>query len=99
MELFVFEPHEWVCCGGAIGVIASSFEEAVNLIIEEDKKRCSNCEWFSVDRLYYKKYFAKTPTKFRKDSVDQWLLTSTTKISSKSNIKSPVILFDNWNYV
>ena len=37
-KLFIFEPYEWSYCGGAIGVIAESFEGAINLIIEEDKK-------------------------------------------------------------
>lgn len=88
MKLFIFEPYEWAYCGGAIGVIANGFKEAVDIIIKEDEKREEE------DRIYSKKHFARTPNKFKNDHYDQWLLTHVLNVSEETSR----VVFDNWNY-
>ena len=108
MKLFIFEPYEWAYCGGAIGVVAETYEDAVEFIIENDKQRClkakkrieekyKNTEkrWRPiVRRVYRREYFGKSPEKFKKDQWDQWLLTQTVKVAEEEESR---IVFDNWN--
>ena len=110
MKLFIFEPHEWAYCGGAIGVVANTFEEAVNFIVEDDrqrylkeKKRIEE-KWKNTDkrwrpiasRTYRKKHFAKSPSEFKEGiKWDQWLLTNTFNVPEETEAK---VAFDNWNY-
>jgi len=109
MKLFIFEPYSWSYCGGVIGVIANTFEEAVDLIVEEDEQRYlkekkrieekwKNTEkrWRPIaSRTYRKKHFAKSPDKFKKDHYDQWLLTQTFDVPKEKKAR---VAFDNWNY-
>jgi hypothetical protein len=107
MKLFVFEPYNWSYCGGVIGIIAETFEDAVAFIVEKDRQRYleekkwikekwKNTEkrWRPVaSRTYRKKYFAKNSTKF-KGNWDQWLLTNIIDVPNETGTR---IAFDNWN--
>ncbi len=97
MKLFIFEPYEWAYCGGVIGIISNTFENAVGFIAEEDRKRVAEAEakGKKAYRNYKKEYFAKTPNNFKKDHCDQWLLTHTFELSEEEETR---IAFDNWNY-
>jgi len=110
MKLFIFEPYKWAYCGGAIGVIHHTFEDAVDLILKEDAerakkeyKRNEDCGLTSnlneEDLRYYKKeYFKQNKEEFVKDGVNQWLLTNEVELSGQYD-PEPEVLFDNWNYV
>lgn len=83
--LFVFEPYEWCYCGGAIGVIAETYDEAVELIVKSSSKY----------EKYERKFFSKSEECFKKDHYDQWLLTDTIEVNSSEQSR---IVFNNWNY-
>ena len=108
MKLYIFEPHEWSYCGGAIGIIAETFDEAVKIVITDDKiqakqtaQKCKTSSLYtknlSVDdhRTYRSKYFQRNSDGFKKDHSDQWLLTHKIQVTDD---EQPRILFDNWNY-
>ena len=85
MRLFIFEPYNWVYYGGAIGVIAESYNEAINMLLADK------------DENFKERYFGKNKKDFKESRYDQcqWLLTHTIKVV---NTKKG-ILFKNWNYV
>lgn len=87
MKLFIFEPYEWVYCGGAIGAIAETFDKAVNLIIESGRE--------GGHERYKVKFFQPTAEFFKEDSWDQWLLTCELTIIDDGPSR---VIFDNWNY-
>ena len=97
MKLFIFEPYEWSYCGGVIGIISDTFENAVNFIVEKDRKRAIEDKTTGkvAYREYRKKYFAASSNKFKKDNWDQWLLTHTFEVPEETETR---IAFDNWNY-
>jgi hypothetical protein len=87
-------------CGGAIGVVAESFEAAVKIIVANDiikaKQEAKQSGEGAPDyRRYYPKYFSKDGAGFKKDNDDQWLLTHELDLAGSP---PPAILFDNWNY-
>ena len=110
MKLFIFEPYNWAYCGGAIGIIANTFEDAVDLIVREDRKRAikeaKKNEWnrpkhmspeehVDMYKSYKsKKYFAKTTDNFKKDNYDQWLLTQIIEVKKEEKAR---VVSDNWN--
>lgn len=101
MKLYIFEPYEWVYCGGAIGVIAETFDKAVEIIIVDDKtqaeQRVQKQDKLSANdyRTYRSKYFQRNPDTFKKNHYDQWLLTNKIQLIDS---EQPRTLFDNWNY-
>ena len=100
MNLYIFEPYDWSYCGGAIGIIAETFNKAVKIIVEADKIRAKHnakSSRLSVDshRMYRAGYFQRDKKVFKEDTSDQWLLTHRIP-TSPGNL--PEILFDNWNY-
>ena len=97
MKLFVFLPYEWAYCGGAIGITAETFEDAVDFIVEKDRKRCAKIgrSGYKPIRNYKKEYFAKSSDSFKKDRSDQWLLTNVFDIPKEKETR---IAFDDWNY-
>ena len=87
MNLYIFEPYEWAYCGGAIGVIAETFKEAVKIVVESDNE------------LYEYKYFRTSAKTFEKDGDNQWLLTNRIPLSKGlDKYVEPQVLFNNWNY-
>jgi len=100
MKLFIFEPYEWDYCGGAIGVISDTFENAVKCILLEDQKQAREQSKEGLYNMssytnYKKKHFAKTSEGFIKDHWDQWLLTNTFDLPEETEER---VVFDNWNY-
>lgn len=100
MKLYIFEPYEWSHCGGAIGVIAETFDKAVKMIIVDDKtqakQEAQNGKLSADDyRTYRSKYFQRNLNVFKKSHYDQWLLTHKIQLTTS---EQPRILFDNWNY-
>jgi hypothetical protein len=89
MKLFVFEPYEWDYCGGAIGAIAETFDEAVDLIVESKRRRLDDF------RGYEKYHFSRNKNGFTEDHYNQWLLTTELEVSDDSK---PEVVFDNWNW-
>lgn len=86
MKIFIFEPYEWDYCGGAIIAIASSYEEAVYIIVED-----ANPMWDLK-----KEYFAKDESEF--ENVDRdwntWLLTHVIETTEEK----PRLVMVNFNY-
>ena len=109
MKLFIFEPYSWAYCGGVIGIIDETYEDAVNLIVEKDRQRyleakkqieekykSTDKRWRPIaSRTYRKKHFAKSPDEFKKDHWDQWLLTQTLEVPEEKKAR---VAFNNWNY-
>jgi len=85
--LFIFEPYEWDYCGGAIGAIAGTYVDAVNLI--------TNIKSTDGVKRFKSKMFSKDKRYFKKDHYDQWLLTNTIEIVGPEQSR---IVFNNWNY-
>ena len=103
MKLYIFEPHEWEWdyYGGAIGIIAETFDEAVKTIITDDKIRAkqevqkpslyTKSVLVNTYRRYWPKYFQRSPDTFKKDRSDQWLLTHEIQLTDDEQQR---ILFD-----
>lgn len=83
MNLYIFEPYSWAYCGGAIGVVANTFDKAVKMIVESND-----------NGLYKYKHFRMNTETFKEDNSNQWLLTHKIPVSPG---KLPEILFSNWN--
>lgn len=110
MKLFIFEPYEWAYCGGALAIIAESYEKAVEMVIEQDKinaaEYAEHNEWQRGDtsvevfidrfRTYRTHYFGKDTVAFdaTKNDWDQWLLTNSFEVNSE---EKPRVVLDNWN--
>ena len=108
MRLYIFEPYEWSYCGGAIGIIAETFDKAVEMVIVNDKIQAKreaqehntsslHTEKMPVDnyRTYRSKHFQRDSNVFKKDHWNQWLLTHEIQLADN---EQPRILFNNWNY-
>jgi hypothetical protein len=87
IKLFIFEPYDWAYCGGAVGIVAENFEQAVELAIEE----------FTDDEGVCDDKFQKTTEGFEKDHWSQWLLSDELTII-EDGPPNPRVLFCNWNY-
>jgi hypothetical protein len=89
MKLFIFEPYEWEYCGGALGVIAESYEQAIQLLL--------NIKDSNDDHEFKSEFFAKNKTDAEKfnETIDKWLLTQ--EVELKCDLKPEVIL-NNWNW-
>ncbi len=85
MRVFIFEPCNWEYCGGALGVIANDFDEAVKLLRKEGKERSNN----------HMGNFSESREDYPDENSGQWLLTNTFDISDSE--KPRVFLF-NFNY-
>lgn len=101
MTLYVFEPYDWDYCGGAIGVVARTFDEAVETIVEAERIRSAPeaKEWglqAGSCMRYKPEYFQRDKKVFERDESDQWLLTNEIYLSEK--YIAPKVLFDNWNF-
>jgi hypothetical protein len=100
MNLYIFEPYDWDYCGGAIGIIADTFGQAVETIIAADKIQAKHKakEWGLSDgscRRYEPEYFQRSKEVFEDEGSDQWLLTHTIPLPATYII--PRVMFDNWN--
>jgi len=97
VDLFMFVPYEWPYCGGAIGILSDTFENAVNFIVKKDRERCVKAKALGhvAMRSYKREYFAKSADNFKKDHWNQWLLISIFNVPKEKKTK---IAFDNWNY-
>ena len=84
MNLYIFEPYEWAYCGGAIGIIARTFDESVETVVKNGNNR------------YKRKYFSTNTETFVNDGVNQWLLTYTIPLPGTYII--PEVMFNNWNF-
>jgi len=101
MNLYIFEPYEWEYCGGAIGIIARTFDEAAETIVEYDRPQAEQMAkelGFSVDscRQYKSEYFRTNIETFVKDGDNQWLLSHTIPLPDTYII--PRVMFNNWNF-
>ena len=107
IKLFIFEPHEWSYCGGAIGVIAKNFEQAVKLLVEKDIEKAKKTlqefkktSTLPIDeqefRIYRTNFFQRNPANFENILYNRWLLTHEITIL-EDGLPNPRILFDNWN--
>ena len=95
MNLYVFVPYEWDYCGGAIGVVASDFDEAVEIIKAVKHRQPGTSE----ERFPYKNHlFIKPEREYeylaKEDSWEQWILEYECKTDDD---KGPRVVFDNWN--
>jgi hypothetical protein len=102
MKLFIFEPYRWEYCGGAIGIVASTFSEAVNHIVAKAKweawitNKCIPHSSANPIEPYYKhSYFGLTSSDFGDRLWDNWILTNVFGLKFECN---PFVAFDNWNY-
>lgn len=93
--LFIFEPYEWFYYGGAIGVIAETFDNAVDTILEgallRSKNGYNSYRAYSREQFFTSRNSASVNTKFK----HKWVVTHKL-ITIKSG--PAMILFDNWNY-
>ena len=88
IKLFIFEPYSWAYCGGAVGIVAENFEQAVELAIEEyTDPEDGTCD----DK------FQRTTEGFQEDSWSQWLLSDELTIVEEGK-PNPRVLFCNWNF-
>lgn len=85
MNLYIFEPYSWSYCGGTLGVIAESFDEAVALLLKERD--------FYKKLEFRKSYFDRS--KFKEDHENQWENTHVLQLAGNPE---PQVLFKNWNY-
>ncbi len=109
MKLFIFEPYKWSYCGGAIGVLAKSFEDAVTRILVADKERAKKLankeawqrglmpmeEFINRRRTYKRDHFSKDKRTFKNNCSGQWLLTNTMGVNLEPISR---IVFANWKY-
>jgi hypothetical protein len=86
-NMFIFEPCSWSHCGGAIAVIANTFDQAVHLA----REACTDAD----DEEQYDGVFSRDRKDMKKDCCDQWLLTGEFRIL---NDKNPRVVVNNWNY-
>ena len=94
--LFIFEPYEWFYYGGAIGVIAETFDSAVDVILEGAVLRSkgggyNSYKTYSREQFFASKNSASVDIKFK----HKWVVTHKL-ITIRSG--PAMILFDNWNY-
>lgn len=107
LKLFIFNPGYYR--EGAMGVIAESFEHAVNIIIEADRVKArevvrnlrksgiTSKVAVSEYRNYYKWHFLKTEKKLEKDDdVNYWFLAHEVELAGDHK---PHVLFDSWTYL
>ncbi len=92
MKIFIFEPYKWEYCGGGIVVIASSYEEAVELIGKETYD--PNTSY--VDQDFKKEYFAKDESEF-KDIDRRWNTWVLTHEIETTEVKQRIAMI-NYNY-
>lgn len=96
MKIWLFEPYKWEYCGGAIAAIASSIEEARNLITAREKEeydKYNHTAEFVPPRLAATLEEAK-PHGEDGDYADSWLLTYSAVVADTE----PRVLFVNYNY-
>lgn len=85
--IYIFEPCNWAYCGGAIAVIANTFDQAVRLA----REACTDAD----DEEQYDGVFSRDRKDMKEDCCDQWLLTGEFRIL---NDKNPRVVVNNWNY-
>ena len=85
--MYIFEPYNWGFCGGAIVVIANTFDQAVHLAKED----CTDAD----DEEQYDGVFLRDREDMKEDYWDQWLLTGEFKVLDD---KDPRVIVNNWNY-
>jgi len=112
MKLFIFEPYSWAYCGGVIGIIAETYEAAIDLIVGEDlvraveeankedvrKRYPSN---YSYDDILesLRSYRRKHFSKLKKDfKKGHWDQWLLTQTFDVPKEKKARVAFDNWNY-
>ena len=105
--LFVFEPYNWSYCGGAIGVIADSFERAIDLISAEAREQAEVRAKRQIYRLeednitmeeliescmeYRRGHFARGKEDLEGDS---WVLTNEFDVPAETTAR---IAFSNYH--
>jgi len=86
IKLFVFESYGCMYFGGAVGVVAENFEQAVDLAVKEFTNSNGACEH----------KFQKNINGYEEDHYSQWLLSHELTIIEDGK-PNPRILFDNWH--
>ena len=94
--LFIFEPYEWFYPGGAIGVIAETFDGAVDTILAGAVLRSKSGGYNSYKAYSRKQFFtSKNNASVNTEFKHKWVTTHKL-ITVRSG--PAMILFDNWNY-
>lgn len=88
-NIFIFEPFNWGFCGGAIVVIANTFDQAVHLA----REACTDID--DEEEIIYDGLFSRDQKDMEEDYWDQWLLTGEFKVLDDKN---PRVVVNNWNY-
>ena len=94
--LFIFEPYEWFYPGGAIGVIAETFDGAVDTILAGAVLRSKSGGYNSYKAYSRKQFFtSKNNASVNTEFKHKWVVTH-----KLMDMKSgpAMILFDNCNY-
>ena len=105
MKLFVFTPYQWAYCGGALGVVAKDYDEAVSTLRayrERDPLYGVKCAsgHISKDRFNYpydKALFIRPEEKdqAKHDTSGQWILEYEVEVNDPNGTR---IVLDNWNF-
>ena len=88
MKIFIFEPYNWDYCGGALVVIADSYEGAIELLMQI-KNPYNNEPEFGEHTFY------KTEVKDLKERSYQWILSVEFELKGEHK---PKVIINNWNY-
>lgn len=105
MKLFVFVPYEWSYCGGALGVVAGNYDEAISILrdyCEPNSLYGVTCasgyiEKNKFDYPYAKALFIRQEEKDQAehDESGQWILEYSVEVDDSNSAR---IVFDNWNF-
>jgi len=89
--LFVFEPHEWFYLGGAVGVMAETFDDAVSAMLNSTVLSSKGNKY----KAYHREQFFISKNSIAGDIKHKWVMIH----RLITNGSGPaMILFDNWNY-
>jgi hypothetical protein len=93
--LFIFKPYEWFYYGGAVGVIAETFDDAVNLMITSHVSQSKGNRYKAYNKEQF--FAGENVVKFSVhcDVEYKWILAHRIIASGTG---PAMIMFDNWNY-
>lgn len=106
MKLFVFVPYQWDYCGGALGVVAEDYNEAVSILRAYRERNALygvTCPSGYVEKNEFRHpygdraLFMQPSEKdlAKKDESNQWILEYSVGVDDTSGSR---IVFDNWNF-
>lgn len=92
MKIWLFEPYMWDYCGGAVVVIAETFEDAVALI----RKGNEEIGDYEKDALFFDSIQNAVPHGKKSNWEHPWLLTGSWELAD-TQIKGRLVTI-NYNY-